>query len=66
MVEKDSDGLADSVSQLSARFDRLETLVTECLTREKPAVGQCAASAGPRTAKNLCRPGDIEHALNLK
>ena len=45
MAEKDSDGLADSVSQLSARFDRLESLVTECLTREKPAVGQCAASA---------------------
>ena len=45
MAEKDSDGLADSVSQLSARFDRLETVVTECLTREKPAVGQCAASA---------------------
>ena len=44
MAEKDSDGVADSVSQLSARFDRLESLVTECLTREKPAVGQCAAS----------------------
>ena len=45
MAEKDSDGLADSVSQLSARFDRLESMVTECLTREKSAVGQCAASA---------------------
>ena len=45
MAEKDGDGLVDSVSQSSARFDRLESLVTECLTREKPAIGQCAASA---------------------
>ena len=44
MVDKYIAGLSDSVTELSAKFERLEALV-EGLTSEKPAVGQCAASA---------------------
>ncbi|KAF0305663.1 hypothetical protein FJT64_022747 [Amphibalanus amphitrite] len=46
MAEKTLDSLADSVSELSSRFQRLEALV-ESLVANTPAVGQqCAATAG--------------------